>query len=164
MLIGKISICLAIVLGLSACSKKEIVLSQRETWLSAGGWQMTNYTYNTRAAADETPIHLEFMTGWECEADDVYHFEATSKLQWDKNGTLCSTPQPALVEWGTWQLLDRDTKLAINHQGNVQFPYTGAVTGPLNIRELSATTMLLETPEIQTRDSIMTYTYRFVRQ
>ncbi|RPD46261.1 hypothetical protein DNI29_14765 [Hymenobacter sediminis] len=164
MLIRKSSICLAILLGLSACSKKETVLSQRETWLSAGGWRMTNYTYNTRAAADKAPIHLEFITGRECEADDVYRFEATSKLQWDKSGTLCTTPQPALVEWGTWQLLEQDTKLSINHQGRVQFPYTGAVTGPLHIRELNATTMLLETPEIQTPDSIMTYTYRFVRQ
>ncbi|MBC6699821.1 hypothetical protein [Hymenobacter sp. BT190] len=164
MLLTKTSILLALLIGLSACSKKETVLSQRETWLSTGGWRMTNYTYSTRPAANNNSIQLEFITGRACEADDLYRFEATNKLQWDKNGTLCFSPQPALTDWGTWQLLNSDTKLAIDYQGSVQFPYTNPVAGPLNIVELTAETMVLKTNDIQIRDSVMTYTYRFVKQ
>lgn len=164
MLLTKTSIRLVLLIGLSACSKKETVLSQRETWLSTGGWRMTNYTYHTRSAASSTSIQLEFMTGRECEADDLYQFKIANKLQWDKNGTLCSASQPALTEWGTWQLLNSDTKLAIDHQGNAQFPYTNPVVGPLNIVELTAETMVLKTNDIQRQDSVMAYTYRFVKQ
>ncbi|MBD2713745.1 lipocalin family protein [Microvirga sp. STR05] len=163
MLLNKISVRLALLMGLSACSEKETVLSQRETWLSTGGWQMTNYTYHTRAAAGGTPIQFEFITGRACEADDLYRFEATNKLQWDKNGTLCPTSQPPLTEWGTWQLLNSDTKLAIDHQGTVQFPYTGSVTGPLDIVELTSETMVLRTTDIQAGDSVVAYTYRFIK-
>lgn len=125
---------------------------------------MTNYTYHTRATVSGNSIQLEFITGRECEADDLYRFEATSRLQWDKNGTLCLASQPALTDWGSWQLLNNDTKLAIDHQGRVQFPYTSPVAGPLTIVELTAETMVLKTNDIQTQDSVRSYTYRFVKQ
>lgn len=125
---------------------------------------MTNYTYHTRAVASGNAIQLEFITGKECEADDLYRFEATNTLQWDKNGTLCLVPQPAITEWGTWQLLDSDTRLAIDHQGRTQFPYTNPSAGSLTIVELTADKMVLKTNDIQTRDSVMSYTYQFAKQ
>jgi hypothetical protein len=164
MLLNKTSILLALLIGLSACSKKENVLSQREMWLSTGGWRMTNYTYSTRPTASSNSIQLEYITGQVCEADDLYRFEAANRLQWDKNGTPCSASQPALTEWGTWQLLNSDTKLAIDHQGSARFPYTYPAVGPLNIVELTAEKMVLKTNDVQIRDSVIAYTYRFIKE
>lgn len=155
-----------LLLSLGACSEKEKVHTQRETWLTNGAWRMTNYIYQTRAAAGGPSIELEYITGLECEADDLYRFAATKRLQWDTHATFCPglTSQPVVADWGGWQLLSGDTKLAIDHQGNIQFPYTAPVTGPLRIVELTAARLVLQTPEMQTQDSVMTYTYRFVKE
>jgi hypothetical protein len=130
-----------VVMLLTACSKKDKILTKTDM-LTSGGWILTaviadndgNGSYETN----------EFINFFDCYTDNIWMFKSNGKLELHEGISKCYAEDPQTIETN-WQLTNNETTLVIN-------------TDSYTVEELNSTTLKMKQALSGNRSSRITMT------
>jgi hypothetical protein len=110
----------AVTLLFTSCGKDDDNLVSRKAVITTGKWKLT--AGNVSGTVSGVPINYDIFTVIEdCQKDDLGIFRPDMHFIVDAGAVKCDSADDQQTDFGTWSLVENDTKL--------QFPLDGIVPG-----------------------------------